>query len=71
MLNSEEYDKDKRKVTKRQLQKRYKFPLSNLKSGLLNDNEFETSLIFTSDTFVDGVGGKFIFNPLLFYILKP
>ena len=30
----------------------------------------ETSFDFTSDTFVDGVGGKFIFNPLLFLYSK-
>ena len=70
MLNSEEYDKDKEGYQKDNYKERYKFPLSNLKSGLLNDNEFETSFDFTSDTFVDGVGGKFIFNPLLFLYSK-
>lgn len=70
MLNSEEYDKDKDGFQKEYYKDRYKFPLSNLKSGLLNENEFETSFDFNSDSFVDGVGGKFIFNPLLFLYTK-
>lgn len=70
MLNSEEYEHDKETYQKDNYKDRYKFPLSNLKSGILNDNEFETSFDFNSDTFVDGVGGKFIFNPLLFLYTK-
>ena len=35
-----------------------------------SDRDFETSFDFNSDTFVDGVGGKFIFNPLLFLYTK-
>lgn len=70
MLNSEAYDKDKDGYQKEYYKDRYKFPLSNLKSGLLNESEFETSFDFDSDTFVDGVGGKLIFNPLLFLFAK-
>lgn len=70
MLNSEHYEEDKDGYQKENYKERYKFPLSNLKSGALNDNEFETSFDFTSDSFVDGVGGKFIFNPLLFLYSK-
>lgn len=70
MLNSEEYDRDKDGYQKESYKDRYKFPLSNLKSELLNDNEFETSFDFDTDGFVDGVGGKFIFNPLLFLFTK-
>lgn len=70
MLNNEQYEEDKDGYQKENYKERYKFPLSNLKSGALNDNEFETSFDFTSDSFVDGVGGKFIFNPLLFLYSK-
>lgn len=70
MLNNEQYEQDKDGYQKENYKERYKFPLSNLKSGPLNDNEFETSFDFTSDSFVDGVGGKFIFNPLLFLYSK-
>ena len=35
MLNSEEYDKDKEGYQKDNYKERYKFPLSNLKSGLI------------------------------------
>ena len=70
MLNSEHFEEDKDGYQKENYKERYKFPLSNLKSGALNDNEFETSFDFTSDSFVDGVGGKFIFNPLLFLYSK-
>ncbi len=44
----------------------YKFTLNNLKHGLQENNDFETSFDFTSDTFVDTIGNKMIFNPLLF-----
>ncbi len=39
---------------------------NNYKSEVVNDNEFQTSFDFNTDGFVDGVGGKLIFNPLLF-----
>lgn len=44
----------------------YKFALNNMKHGLQENNDFETSFDFTSDTFVDAIGNKMIFNPLLF-----
>lgn len=66
MLNSENYDKDKEGYQKENYKERYKFPFTNIKTGLLENKDFETSFDFTSDTFVDAVGGKFIFNPLLF-----
>lgn len=44
----------------------YKFAIANMKHGLQDNNEFETSFDFTSDTFVDVIGSKLVFNPLLF-----
>ncbi len=44
----------------------YKFPISNLKHGIQDNNDFETSFDFTSDNFVDAIGSKLVFNPLLF-----
>lgn len=44
----------------------YKFPISNLKHGIQDNNDFETSFDFTSDNFVDAIGNKLVFNPLLF-----
>lgn len=45
---------------------KYAFPFTDIKSGLLESGDFETSFNFTSDTFVDAVGKKLIFSPLLF-----
>lgn len=45
---------------------RYKFSFNNLKSGLQENDDFETSFDFNSDTFVDAIGNKLVFNPLLF-----
>lgn len=45
---------------------RYKFSFTNLKSGVQQNDDFETSFDFTSDTFVDAIGNKLVFNPLLF-----
>ncbi len=45
---------------------KYKFGFTNLKSGVKDNDDFETSFDFNSDTFVDAIGGKLVFNPLLF-----
>lgn len=45
---------------------KYTFPFTDIKSGLQENGDFETSFNFTSDTFIDTVGDKLIFNPLLF-----
>lgn len=50
----------------KQYKERYKFPYSNLKSGVQDNDDFETSFDFDSDTFVDTIGNKLVFNPLLF-----
>lgn len=65
ILNNESYQENK-EVYQKQYKERYTFPFSNIKTGVVNDKDFETSFDFTADTFVDGVGGKLIFNPLLF-----
>jgi len=50
----------------KQYKERYKFPYSNLKSGVQDNDDFETSFDFDSDTFVDTIGNRLVFNPLLF-----
>jgi len=45
---------------------RYKFSYNNMKSGVQDNDDFETSFDFNSDTFVDTIGNKLVFNPLLF-----
>ena len=49
---------------------KYTFGLSNLKSESLENGHFQTSMNFTSDSFVDQIGNKFVFNPLLFLYSK-
>lgn len=66
MMNSENYDKDKAGYQNENYKERYKFPFTNIKTMLLDNNDFQTSFDFDSDSFVDGIGGKMIFNPLLF-----
>lgn len=66
MLNSEEYDRDKEQYYKENYKERYRFPFTDIKSTLSDNREFETSFNFTSDTFVDVLDKKMIFNPLLF-----
>lgn len=66
MMNSELYDKDKDAYQKESYKERYKFPFTNIKTGLLENNDFQTSFDFDSDSFVDGIGSKLVFNPLLF-----
>ena len=70
MMNNESYDKDKTEYQKENYKERYKFPYSNMKSGVTEKGDFETSFDFDSDTFADGIGGKLAFNPLLFLYNK-
>ncbi|WDF46750.1 DUF3857 domain-containing protein [Chryseobacterium sp. KACC 21268] len=70
MMNNERHDKDKTEYQKENYKERYKFPYSNIKSGVTEKGDFETSFDFDSDTFVDGIGGKLVFNPLLFLYNK-
>ena len=65
LMVNESYVEDKEKYAK-SYQEIYKFPYSNLKQGLQENNDFETSFDFTADTFVDNIGKKLVFNPLLF-----
>lgn len=65
MLVNERYTEDKEKFAK-SYKDDYRFNFTNLKQGLLENKDFETSFDFNSDTFVDVLGGKMVFNPLLF-----
>jgi transglutaminase-like putative cysteine protease len=65
MVNSEFFDKDN--ITyQNQYKEKYRFPFTNIKTELLENNDFQTIFDFDSDTFADVIGGKIIFNPLLF-----
>ena len=70
MVNNERYDKDKNDYQKTYYKERYTFPYTNIKSGATDKGDFETSFEFDSDSFVDGIGGKLVFNPLLFLYNK-
>ncbi len=70
MMNNESYDQDKADYQNTSYKERYKFPFTNIKSELLDNNDFQTSFDFDSDTFVDGIAGKMVFNPLLFLYNK-
>ncbi|PZU81204.1 MAG: DUF3857 domain-containing protein [Chryseobacterium sp.] len=70
MMNNEKYDQDKAAYQKESYKDRYAFPFTNIKTELLNNNDFQTSFDFDSDSFVDGIGGKLVFNPLLFLYNK-
>ncbi|WP_133439726.1 DUF3857 domain-containing protein [Chryseobacterium salivictor] len=65
MIANENYT-DNEKVFAKNYQDEYRFPFTNMKHGLQPNNDFETSFDFTSDTFVDNIGSKLVFNPLLF-----
>ena len=65
ILAYDEYADNKQDYEKK-YKERYTFNFNNYKSEVVNDNEFQTSFDFNTDGFVDGVGGKLIFNPLLF-----
>lgn len=69
LMVSESYDKDQDTYIK-EYKEQYKFPFDNVKSGLREDGDFETSFNFNADTFTDGIGGKMVFNPLLFLFRK-
>lgn len=65
MMVNERYSDDKDKFSQ-SYKDEYKFSFANLKSGLQDNNDFETSFDFNADTFVDVIGNKLVFNPLLF-----
>lgn len=65
MVVNERYTDDKDKFAK-SYKDAYKFSFSNMKHGIQDNNDFETSFDFSADTFVDAVGNKLVFNPLLF-----
>lgn len=65
MLSNDQYDDDKDAYEKN-YQKPFKFKITNLKSGLLENNDFETSFDFSADNLTETIGDKMIINPLLF-----
>lgn len=69
MINQESYADDKTKYQKENYMERYKFPLNNLKTETLADGSFQTQANFTGDNFIDKIGNKWVFNPLLFLYL--
>ena len=65
MVVNERYTDDKDKFAK-SYKDQYRFSLANMKHGMQQNKDFETSFDFTSDTFSDAIGNKIVFNPLLF-----
>lgn len=65
MMVNERFAEDKEKYAK-SYQEDYKFHFSNLKQGVRDNNDFETTFDFNADTFTDVLGSKLVFNPLLF-----
>jgi hypothetical protein len=65
MMVNESFVEDKDKYAKT-YKDEYKFPYTNFKQGVQENNDFETSFDFTADTFSDVLGSKIVFNPLLF-----
>ncbi|WP_300670921.1 transglutaminase-like domain-containing protein [Soonwooa sp.] len=69
LTSSEAYNKDADQYFK-DYKENYKFPIENMKGEQMENGTFVTKFNFNSDNFVDGVGGKFVFNPLLFLFRK-
>lgn len=65
MMVTEQYFENKEDYQK-EYKTKYTFPFTNLKSGVQENDDFETSFDFNSDTFTDVLGSKLVFNPLLF-----
>ena len=70
LMNSERYAEDNSSFQKEYYKDRYNFPFSNIKSQVMDNNDFQTSFDFDADSFVDGIGNKLVFNPLLFLYNK-
>ncbi|MFC6269576.1 DUF3857 domain-containing protein [Frigoriflavimonas asaccharolytica] len=69
MMGKEMYEMNKEEYQKVYKDK-YAFPLKNIKSESKGNNGFETTFNFESDSFVDAIGNKLVFNPLLFLHAK-
>ena len=69
MMVRESYEDNKEDYQK-EYKNRYKFPFKNIKSGPTENGDFSTSFDFDADTFVDAIGNKLVFNPLLFLYSK-
>ncbi|WP_417427644.1 DUF3857 domain-containing protein [Halpernia sp.] len=69
-MMAEEAYADNKEDYQKEYKDRYKFPFKNIKSGTDENGAFSTSFDFDSDTFVDAIGNKLVFNPLLFLYSK-
>ena len=69
MIANENFTDDEKSFAK-SYQDSYRFPFTNLKHQLHENNDFETTFDFSADTFVDHIGNKMVFNPLLFLYSK-
>lgn len=69
LMVHEMYDENKENYQKN-YKERYNFPFNNIKSDVKENGDFETSFDFNSDSFVDAIGSKLVFNPLLFLYSK-
>lgn len=69
LMSSESYNKDADQYFK-DYKENYKFPIESMKGEQSENGTFVTKFNFNSDNFVDNVGGKFVFNPLLFLYRK-
>ncbi len=69
-FNNEEYNNNKEEYQKIYYRDRYKFPITELKTQTLENGDIETGFDFHSDSFVDVIGTKLVFNPLLFLYTK-
>lgn len=63
------YEEDKAEFEKIYREK-YKFSISDIKSGRQSNGDFLTTFNFNSDSFVDTIGNKLVFNPLMFLFMK-
>jgi hypothetical protein len=70
MIANQKYSKDAETYQKEEYKNKYKFPLSNITSSATEDGDFETTFDFSSDSFVDNINNKLVFNPLLFLFSK-
>ncbi|SKB71586.1 protein of unknown function [Soonwooa buanensis] len=69
LVSTESYEKDADQYFK-DYKENFKFPIENMKGEHQENGSFITKFNFTADNFVDGIGGKYVFNPLLFLYRK-
>ncbi|QIG89422.1 DUF3857 and transglutaminase domain-containing protein [Chryseobacterium sp. POL2] len=69
LASTESYEKDADDYFKN-YKEDYKFPIENMKGERQENGNFITKFNFNADSFVDGINGKYVFNPLLFLYRK-